>query len=148
MTKIPTYITDLGRLSDYFDSFFVGYDNLFNSLYNTGQKSIGNNFPPANVVKIDDVNYRIDLAVAGFKKEEITVDVADSVLRIKGVKEDDENLSETYIHQKIAYRDFEKEYTLNPEIVILGAKMEDGILSVDLKHEIPEHKKPKTIDIS
>lgn len=147
MTKIPTYITDLGRLSDYFDSFFVGYDNLFNSLYNTGQKSIGNNYPPANVVKIDDVNYRIDLAVAGFKKEEITVGVADGVIRITGEKEDND-LHETYIHQKIAYRDFEKEYTLNPEIVVLGAKMEDGILSIDLKHEIPEHKKPKVIEIS
>lgn len=146
MTRQTTYVSDLGRLSDYFDSFFVGYDSLMNNLYNVGARSTGSNFPPADVIKVDDEHYRIDVAAAGFSKEEIQVEVADGVLTIKGEKKNkDEEVN--YVHKKIAYRDFEKQYTLNTDVIVEDANYNDGILSVNLKHEIPEHKKPRTIEI-
>lgn len=152
MTRQTTYISDLGRLSDYFDSFFVGYDSLMNNLYNVGSKTLTqSNYPPADVVKVDEYNYRIDIAAAGFSGEELSVDVADNVLTIKGEKtkpEVNQEDEETYIHKKIAYRNFQKEYTLNPEVVVTGADHVDGILSVHLHHEVPEHKKPKSITIN
>lgn len=147
MTNTTTYISDLGRLSDYFDSFFVGYDSLLNNLYNVGSRSVSQpNYPPADVIKVDEENYRIDVAVAGFTKEELSVDVADNVLTIRGEKKGKEN-DVAYIHKKIAYRDFQKQYTLNPEVIVENADHKDGILSVHLKHEIPEHKKPRSVDI-
>lgn len=124
--------------------FFIGFENLFNQLESNSWKTETNMYPPHNVIKIDDDNYIIELAVAGFKPDDIEIEVKDSTLSITGGKKDDRQ----YTHKGISSRNFFKSFTLAEFVEVTGSTLENGILSIDLKHIIPEDKKPKKIKIS
>lgn len=126
--------------------FFIGFDGLFNLLESQPWKAEANTFgtyPPHNVIKIDEDNYTIEFAVAGFKPEDIDLEVMDSVLRITGGKKDERE----YSHKGISSKNFFKTFTLADYVVITGSTLEDGILSIHLKRELPESKKPRKISI-
>lgn len=102
-------------------------------------------FPPHNIVKVNDTTYRVELAIAGYTENDIDVTVEDGKLKIVGLKKTDEKVE--YLHKGIAYRNFYKEFILSQDIEIGEAELNNGLLSVTLKHIIPESKKPKKIAI-
>ena len=103
-------------------------------------------YPPYNIEKKGDDNYQIAMAVAGFAAEDLDMTVQDGVLVISG-KAPEEAEERTYLHRGIARRAFERRFRLADTIKVVGANMENGLLTVDLVREIPEHKKPRQIKI-
>ena len=105
-----------------------------------------NNFPPHNIIKLDDNKYAVELAVAGFSKDEIDIQVQENTLTIKGEKiEGTPNLE--YLHRGIGTRSFTKSITIADTIEVKGAEYKDGILRIGLENIVPEHKKPRKIEI-
>lgn len=103
-------------------------------------------FPPHNIIKLDESRYVVELAIAGFAKDEIEITVEDSTLTIKGEKKE-KDVEVTYLHRGIGTRSFTKQLTIADTIEVQGAEFKDGILRVGLVNVIPEHKKPKKIEI-
>ena len=127
-------------------SLFIGFEPILNELeriHTAGR--IQDNYPPHNVVKVDDENFIIELAVAGFSQDDIHVEVKDGILLIKAEKaEKDER---EYAHKGISSRKFEKSFRLSEFVVIDGADLKDGILVVYARVELPEEKRPRKIQL-
>lgn len=130
--------------------FGIGFDSIFADLNRLAQAPRGDNYPPYNIVKHDDDNYSIELAIAGFKKEDISIEVDQQQLIIKSkLKDADEDIVELeYLHKGISARHFERSFTLAEHVIVKDAKMTDGILKVILERQLPEELKPRIIDIS
>ena len=122
----------------------VGFDRLFDMLENSAAGN-GENYPPFDLIKVDDNKYRIEIAVAGFKQGEIDITSHQNVLIIRGQKS--EETSSNYVHRGIATRSFERRFALADHIQVTGADMRDGMLAIDLVREIPEAMKPRKIEI-
>lgn len=103
-------------------------------------------FPPHNIIKLDDSHYVVELAVAGFSKDEIEITIKDGTLTIQGEKKD-KDVNVTYLHRGIGTRSFTKTLTVADTIEVKGAEFKDGILRIGLENIIPEHKKPRKIEI-
>ena len=134
-----------------FKPFSVGFDNLFDDFdriltYNTSSIS---HYPPYNIRKVNDTDYVIELAVAGFGKKDIKVKSQENTLTISSAK-DEENVldkDESVLHRGISKRSFTRSFTIADDVVVKGADLKDGLLSVQLELIIPDEKKPKFIDI-
>jgi len=129
-------------------SAFIGFDRVFEELERArnGNSTYTNNaYPPHNVIRIDDDNYEIELAVAGFDESDLEVTYKDNVLSIEGNKDSREQAE--YVHQGISNRKFTKTFNLSEHIEIRGADLVNGILSVRLERVIPEDQKPQIIKI-
>ena len=122
----------------------IGFDRLFDLLENSSSET-SENFPPFDLVKVRDDEYRIDLALAGFRREDLEITAQQNQLVVKGKKAADEG--HDYIHRGIALRGFERRFGLADHVQVTDADMDNGILSISLKREIPEAMKPKTIEI-
>ena len=134
-----------------FKPFSVGFDNLFDDfdrIYKFNSESI-NHYPPYNIRKVNDTDYVIELAVAGFGKKDIEVKSQENTLTIKSTDKKDEVLEkdESVLHRGISQRSFKRSFTVAEDVVVKGADLKDGLLSVKLERIIPEEKKPKFIDI-
>lgn len=127
-------------------SFTVGFDDLFNRLSQQAQATTSN-YPPYNIVKNSDTAYTIEVAVAGFKDNELDIVLEDNVLRIIG-NQVTENDPAEYLHRGISSRAFERVFNLAEYVVVRGARVVNGLLRVDLEHEIPKEKLPRKIAIS
>ena len=126
----------------------VGFDRLFDMLENNMTGNGGENYPPFDLIKLGDNQYRIELAVAGFKAEEIDITAQQNVLIVTGrKKEESEDRGSDYIYRGIANRSFERRFALADHIQVTGADMKDGLLAIELVREIPEAMKPKKINI-
>ena len=126
----------------------VGFDRLFDMLENTSFGNGGENYPPFDLIKTGENDYRIELAVAGFKPDEIDITAQQNVLVVSGKKkEESEQEGSDYIYRGIATRSFERRFALADHIQVRGADMKDGLLSIELVREIPEAMKPRKIDI-
>jgi len=127
----------------------IGIDRLFDTMINRLDHSTSatTNYPPYNIVKIDDDNYRIDVAVAGFTKGEIDIQSHDSQLIITGNKEELEPDGTYYLHQGISNRKFLRTFELSDYVEVASAEVKNGILTIELERHVPESMKPKTIDI-
>jgi molecular chaperone IbpA len=126
----------------------VGFDRLFDMLENSSMGGNGENYPPFDLIKLGDNRYRIELAVAGFKPDEIDITAQQNVLIVTGRKnEEGQDKSSDYIYRGIANRSFERRFALADHIQVRGADLKDGLLSVELVREIPEAMKPKKINI-
>lgn len=127
----------------------IGFENL-NRLVEFATRVDGseNAYPPYNIEKIDDDRYRVQIAAAGFAEDEIDIIVQENSLIISGrAKEGDETKGRAYLHRGIAKRAFERRFQLADTIKVTGASYAHGLLSVDLVREVPEHKKPRRIEI-
>lgn len=127
----------------------VGFDRLFDMLENNsfgqGQQE---NYPPFDLIKAGENQYRIELAVAGFKPDEIDITAQQNVLVVSGrKKEETEEKGSDYIYRGIANRSFERRFALADHIQVRGADLKDGLLAIELVREIPEAMKPKKINI-
>jgi molecular chaperone IbpA len=126
----------------------VGFDRLFDMLENSSLGGTQENYPPFDLIKTGDNDYRIELAVAGFKPEEIDITAQQNVLIVSGRKaEESEDKSSNYIYRGIANRSFERRFALADHIQVRGADLKDGLLAIELVREIPEAMKPRKIEI-
>ena len=123
----------------------VGFDRVFNDRFFQGNQN--GNYPPHNIVKYSENQYGIEVAVAGFSKEEITVEVDQDQLTITGVKSVDVNESKEYLHRGLAARDFNQMYTLAEYMEVKGAEVKDGMLKISIERIVPEALKPRQIEI-
>jgi molecular chaperone IbpA len=128
----------------------IGFDQLFEQMERTFANSRSNdNYPPHNVVKLNDTHFVVEVAVAGFKQDEIDVELKDGVLVVKGEKaKADEETKPEYLHKGISARNFTRSFTLAENVEVRGATVENGILAVALELVIPEEKQPKKIAIT
>ena len=124
-------------------STFVGFDHLFSELeYAT--RHAKDYYPPHNILKTGDQDYLIELAVAGFSKEELSIEVKDRTLTVTG---EHESKGREYIHRGISTKKFKRTFRLSEHVHVNGADLVDGILSIELKYEIPEEMRPRKIQI-
>ncbi len=125
----------------------IGFDTMFDTMERRFQNSVSTNYPPHNIIKTDENQYEIQVAVTGFNKAEISVTVENNVLVIKGESMTTEYQPEQYLHRGLATRDFAREFPLAEHIEVTGAEIQNGMLIVKLIRNIPESAKPKVIDI-
>jgi len=126
----------------------VGYDrfgSLLDAAFQTEKASSG--YPPYNIEVVEENNYAITVAVAGFKESEIELQVENGVLTVRGKKDAPES-NKSYLHQGIASRSFERKFNLADHIEVVNADLADGLLTVHLVKEIPDAMKPRTIAIN
>jgi molecular chaperone IbpA len=127
----------------------VGFDRLFNLLDQVGGFDAAPSYPPYNIERTGENDYRITVAVAGFTEPEISIEVKENTLKIRGEKQlrEGQNASEV-LYQGIAARAFERVFQLADFVQVKGAALENGLLHVELVREIPEAKKPRSIPIT
>ena len=124
----------------------VGFDRLFDLLENGLAANVGESYPPFDIVREGDDRYRIDLAVAGFRQDEIEISAQQNMLLVTGRKRDGEEGHVLY--RGIAGHDFERRFGLADHVQVKSADLKDGVLSIELMREIPEAMKPRKIAIS
>lgn len=142
MTQLRTInAADLAQIS----RALVGFDRYFNTPQHTPS-----NYPPHNILKYNNDVYAIEVAVAGFTKEEVTVEVDQDQLTIRGIKNrpNQDTGQIEYLHRGLAARDFEQTFTLAEYMEVVGAKVADGMLQIDIKRVVPEALKPRQIEIN
>jgi molecular chaperone IbpA len=130
--------------SPYFRSS-IGFDRLFDMLQQPAD--VSNGFPPYNIERSDATHYRITLAVAGFSEKDLDVELRDGVLTIAGHSEDGPT-KQSYLYQGIAARDFQRQFQLAEHVEVRSARLENGLLHVELERIVPEEKKPRRIAIN
>ncbi len=128
--------------------FTIGFDSLFDRLFDMDTTRDSQGYPPYNIRKVNDLQYVIELALAGFSKDDIEVEVTDGQLSIRSKEEKKEEEESSYfVHKGIAKRSFSRTYTLSDDIIVKGADLKDGMLIVELEKVIPDEKKPRLIQI-
>lgn len=123
----------------------IGFDRLFDLLETSARNASSDNYPPFNLERVADDRYRITLAVAGFSREEIAITAQQNLLLVTGKK--DEKAGANFLHLGIANRSFERRFELADFVFVDDARLNDGLLVVDLVREVPEAMKPKQIAI-
>ena len=123
----------------------VGYDRLFDLLENNAAGQSQDNYPPFDLVQVNDNHFRINIAVAGFKSDEIDITALQNVLIVSGKKSEEEGNG--FIHRGIATRSFERRFGLADHVKVKTADLKDGLLAIDLVREIPEEMMPRKIKI-
>jgi molecular chaperone IbpA len=122
----------------------VGFDRLFN-LLDGATDAQAQSYPPYNIERLGETDYRITMAVAGFAEADLAIEVKESALTVTGKRTEDEK--KAYLHQGIAARAFERRFQLADHVEVSGAKLENGLLHIELKRIIPDAKKPRRIEI-
>jgi len=125
----------------------VGRDHIFNDLERMATSHQKDHYPPHNVVKLNDDQFIIELALVGFKEKDLDIAVHDGILTIKGNREHRRN-QELYVHKGISGRKFERSFRLSEFVEVTGADLEDGLLSIRLERILPEEKRPRKIAIN
>ena len=137
-------------LFDPFDrvkTYSIGFDRMFDRLFDESFVAT-TNYPPYNIVKTSDEKYAIEIAIAGFSKDDIEVETKENTLVIKTIDKKDEEEDKTeYLHKGISARSFKRSFNLADDVVVKGATFENGLLIIDLERIVPEEKKPRKIDI-
>jgi len=124
----------------------IGFDRQWNLLENFHTSVVTSNYPPYNIVQNDENEYLIEMAIAGFSKKDIEVVQQEQSLTIKGTKASSKDT--TYVHKGIGARDFKQEFALAEYVDVDSADITDGILTITLRRELPEEKKPRTIKVN
>jgi len=144
MTQVSRFDTNsLAQLN----RALVGFDRLFDGFETRFANQLSNNYPPHNIIKTDETHYAIQIAVAGFSKSEIHVEVEQEILTVRGESITTEYPTSAYLHRGLSSRNFERSWQLAEHMVVQGAEIQDGVLTVTLEYVIPEEKKARVIDI-
>ena len=143
MVRTLNLLDNFNQLTPY----AVGFDRVFDTLNRYVDNNVNSTgFPPYNIQKVGDFKYQIDMALAGFSKDDIEVEVADGTLSVRSDKKEEPEDEFTY-HRGISYRKFERKFTLADDLVVNGAKLENGMLTIDLERIVPDEKKPRLISV-
>jgi len=142
-----THLTtvDLPTLMNHLNRATIGFDNMFENLHRFAGTAETVKYPPHDIVKHSDTLYSVEVAVAGFKEDELEVTVENSILTIKGTQAD---RPVDYLHRGISTRNFHKVLNLAEHVVVKGATIDNGLLVINLEIEIPEALKPRKIEIT
>ena len=125
--------------------YAVGYDKVFDNLSRYVDNSVtSTGFPPYNIRKEGDYHYVIEMALAGFSKEDIEIEVADGTLSVRSDKKDD---ASDNLYRGISFRKFNRKFTLSDDIVVNDAALDNGMLTINLERIVPEEKKPRLIEV-
>ena len=125
----------------------IGFDRLFDLLEASARQSASENYPPFNLERVAEDRYRITLAVAGFRIEEIEVTAQQNLLLVAGKKKEAGDQQSAFLHLGIATRSFERRFELADFVRVENANLSDGLLTIDLVREVPEAMKPRTIAV-
>ena len=147
MTQFSIQTIDLPSLVSHIHRQAVGFDSLFERLDRTfvNSKTDGN-YPPHNIIKVDDTHYAIQVAVAGFAEDELDVEFKDNIITVKGEKKTKDE--QEYIHRGIGLRSFTRNFPVGENMEVKGATVVNGILAISIEHVVPEEQKPKKIAIT
>ena len=143
MTQFQIHTLDIPNLHRH----AIGFDQLFDQLLRFSNSKTENNYPPHNVVRIDDTHFVIEVAVAGFAEDEIDVELKENILVVKGEQAKKEEVVE-YIHKGISARNFSRAFPLADNVEVRGANVKNGILAIALERVVPEESKAKKIAIT
>ena len=125
----------------------VGFDTFFDRFFDM-DSTRDSGYPPYNIRKLNEVQYVIEVALAGFSKDDIEVEVTDGKLVIRSTEDKEgESKNDSFVNKGIAKRAFSRSFTLSDDIIVKGADLKDGMLNIDLEKVIPEEKKPRLIPI-
>ncbi|MEM6650004.1 MAG: Hsp20 family protein [Pseudomonadota bacterium] len=125
----------------------VGFDRIFNELIDNATKLETGGYPPYNIERIDENQYQITLAVAGFGEDDIDIEVVDRDLKVTGGRYEKESEEREFLHQGIAGRSFDRRFRLAEHVHVVGATLENGLLNISLEREVPETLKPRKVKI-
>ncbi len=127
----------------------VGFDRLA-QLLETASVDAASGYPPYNIERTDENAYRVEIAVAGFRADELNIEVKENLLTVQGRKtaNDETAAQRRFLHRGLAERDFERRFQLADYVIVTEAKLADGLLSISLKRELPEALKPRRIEIA
>ena len=128
--------------------FAVGFDRMFDRLFDDSFVTT-TNYPPYNIVKLDESNYAIQIAIAGFGKDDIEIETKENILAVRTKDKDESEVVDdtTYLHKGISNRAFKRTWQISDDVVVKGATFENGLLNIELERIIPEEKKPRLIKI-
>ena len=126
--------------------FSVGFDSVFDRFFDM-DLTRDSGYPPYNIRKINEAQYVIEIALAGFSKEDIEVEVTEGNLAIRSKEEKETDEDDSFVHKGIAKRSFLRSFKLSDDIIVKGADLKDGMLIIDLEKVIPDEKKPRLIQI-
>ncbi len=129
----------------------VGFDHVASILEQLASAETDNGYPPYNIERVDENNYRITMAVAGFSEADLEIEVREGTLRVSGQKPaetEQEDTERVFLHRGIASRNFERRFRLAEHVEVSGAKLENGLLHIDLRRELPDAMKPRKIEIA
>ena len=126
--------------------FSVGFDSIFDRFFDM-DTTRDSGYPPYNIRKINEAQYVIEIALAGFSKDDIEIEVTEGNLAVRSKKEEETNGDESFVHKGIAKRSFLRSWTLSDDIIVKGADLKDGMLIINLEKVIPDEKKPRLIQI-
>jgi molecular chaperone IbpA len=125
----------------------LGFDSLFDNFEHRFANQINQNYPPYNVLKHDDDTYEIEIAVTGFDKDEITVEIDQTQLIVKGQRKEVDLKEPTYLHRSLATRDFTRSWTLAEHMEVGEGKIKNGVLTIELKRVVPDSLKPRVLKL-
>ena len=131
-----------------FNRATVCFDRVFDILDRQFANSVSTTYPPYNIIKEGEDNYKVEIAVAGFKEDELDITVKDYTLTVTGEQKRDESEGVTYLHKGISARNFTRTFTLGDHVEVKSATVQNGLLIVSLEREVPEEAKPKRIAIT
>ena len=126
----------------------VGFDRLFDLLENQARANSGDNYPPFNIARSGEDNYRITLAVAGFRPQDIDITAQQNLMTVQGQRREDADDGSQLLHVGIANRGFERRFELADYVRVENAQLADGLLVIDLVREVPDAMKPKKIAVN
>lgn len=126
---------------------FIGFDHLASLMDAAARTDKQPSFPPYNIEALAQDKYRITMAVAGFKKDELTIESENNTLKVTGEQAQKAKQTRNFIHQGIAERNFERKFQLGDHVKVVAADLANGLLTIDLQREVPEALKPRTIAI-
>ena len=125
----------------------VGFDTMFDNFEQRLASQINNSYPPYNILKHDDDTYEIEIAVTGFEKDEITVEIDQKNLVVKGSRKEVDITEPTYLHRSLATRDFTRSWQLGEHIEVDEGRIKNGVLTIGLRRVVPESLKPRVLKI-
>jgi molecular chaperone IbpA len=125
----------------------LGFDEIFNNFENRFANQINNNYPPYNIVKHDENSYELEIAVTGFTKDEVTVEIDQNQLVVKGVRDKNEDTTAEFLHRGLAFRDFTRSWTLAEHMEVDNGSIKNGVLTISIKRVVPESLKPRVLKI-
>ena len=150
MTNLSTLRNALQAFDyNHMTPYAVGFDRTFDRLFDyVTHQAESTGYPPYNIQKTEDYKFEIEMALAGFDKKDIEIEVPEGVLTVKSLKDKDTGATDDYtLYKGISQRNFTRKFTLADDIVVKGAKLNNGMLTINLERIVPEEKKPQLIEV-
>tara|TARA_B000000532_G_scaffold8975_1_gene6738 strand:+ start:1699 stop:2154 length:456 start_codon:yes stop_codon:yes gene_type:complete len=150
MTNLSTLRNALQAFDyNHMTPYAVGFDRTFDRLFDyVTHQAESTGYPPYNIQKTEDYKFEIEMALAGFDKKDIEIEVAEGVLTVKSLRDKDTGATDDYtLYKGISQRNFTRKFTLADDIIVKGAELKNGMLTINLERIVPEEKKPQLIEV-